>query len=295
MSDQQTNPHKNPEPDPRTRKPSLRMPAGATDSHCHIFGPKEKYQYSMPSYLPPQVLVEDYLRMLSIIGVERAVFVHAAIYGTDNSLVLDVIASAPSRFRAIGLINETTTDAELERLHAGGVRGFRSNLVSKRGIQLAEARRLADRVKALGWNAQFLLDAEEFPEMDQTFADFPVPVVIDHMGRPVIERGVGAPGFQALIRLLHNGHAWSKLSAPYRTSRDALRYRDIVPFAQVLIEAAPDRLVWGTDWPHVNMDRDTPMPNDGDLCDQLTAWAPDAETRKKILVDNPARLYGFAG
>ena len=295
MSNQQTTPFQNPEPDPKTRKPSLKMPAGATDSHCHIFGPKLKYPLSNPYYLPPKVLVEDYLRMLSIIGVERAVFVHAATYGTDNSLVLDVIASAPTRFRAIGLVNEATTDAELERLHAGGVRGFRANLVSKIGAQLAEARRLADRVKSLGWNAQFLLNVEEFPELDKTFGDFPVPVVIDHMGRPIIEKGVVAPGFQALLRLLRNGRAWAKLSAPYRTSKDPLRYRDIVPFAHALIEAAPDRLVWGTDWPHVNMDAGTPMPNDGDLCDQLAAWAPDEDTRRKILVENPARLYGFPG
>jgi 2-pyrone-4,6-dicarboxylate lactonase len=293
VSNQQATPYQNPEPDLQTRKPAIKMPAGATDSHSHIFGPREQYPYANPYYLPPKVLVEDYLRMLSIVGVERAVFVHAATYGTDNSLVLDVIASAPTRFRAIGLINESTTDTELERLHAGGVRGFRANLVSKIGAQLGEARRLADRVKSLGWHAQFLLDAEEFPEMDKTFGDFPVDVVIDHLGRPIIEQGVGAPGFQALLRLVRNGRAWSKLSAPYRTSRDPLRYRDIVPFAHALIEAAPDRLVWGTDWPHVNMAQGTPMPNDGDLCDQLAVWAPDEETRRKILVDNPARLYGF--
>lgn len=284
----------NPNPVADTGKPSFTMPAGATDSHCHIFGRKERYPCSNPYYLPPDVYVEDYLRMLSIIGVERAVFVHAAVYGTDNSLVLDAIAAAPTRFRAVGLINEATTDAELQRLHAGGVRGFRSNMVSKLGVQLAEARRLADRVKSLGWHAQFLLDAEDFPEMDKTFGDFPIDVVIDHMGRPIIERGIDAPGFKALIRLLRYGRAWAKLSAPYRTSKDPLRYRDIAPFAQALVAAAPERLVWGTDWPHVNMAAGTPMPDDGDLCSQLANWVPDPATRNKILVDNPARLYAFA-
>ena len=293
MSNQQASPPRNPNPDRNTRKTSFAMPPGATDSHCHIFGRIDQYKHSNPSYLPPEVFVEDYLRMLSVVGVERAVFVHAAIYGTDNSLVLDTIAAAPARFRAIGLVNESTTDAELERLHAGGVRGFRSNTVSGKGIQLAESRRLAGRVKALGWHAQILLDAENFPEMDKTFGEFPIDVVIDHMGRPLVERGVGAPGFQSLLRLLRGGRAWCKLSAPYRTSKDPLRNRDMVPFAQALIAAAPGRLVWGTDWPHVNMLADSPMPNDGDLCEQLAAWAPSAAMRKRILVDNPARLYGF--
>ena len=147
-------PYQNPVPHADTSKPSFRMPPGATDSHCHIYGRPEQYRFAAdPAYLPPAVFTEDYLRILSVTGVERAVFVHAALYGTDNSLVLDAIAATPRRFRAIGLINEATTDAELERLHAGGVRGYRSNKVSKKGIQLGEAKRLAGRVKRFGWNA----------------------------------------------------------------------------------------------------------------------------------------------
>jgi len=287
-------PYQNPLPDPDTQPPSFRMPAGAVDSHSHIFGRRERYPYTNPSYLPPVGMYEeDYFRMLGVIGVERAVFVHANIYGTDNSLVLDAIAAAPDRFRAVGLINEATTDAELERLHAGGVRGFRSNLVAKLGVQLDATRRLADRVRPFGWHAQFLLDAEAFPDMDRTFGDFPIDVVIDHMGRPIVELGVRAPGFAALLRLMRGGRAWAKLSAPYRTSRDPLRYRDMAPFAHALIEAAPERLVWGTDWPHVNMAPGTPMPNDGVLCSLLESWAPDVAVREKILVANPGRLYGF--
>jgi predicted TIM-barrel fold metal-dependent hydrolase len=138
---------------------------------------------------------------------------------------------------------------------------------------------------------QFLIDVENFPDLDRVLGDFPVEVVIDHMGRPDTRHGTGAPGFQALIRLLQGGRGWSKLSAPYRTSVQPFPHADITPFAHALVAAAPDRLVWGSDWPHVMLD--TAMPNDGDLCDQLATWAPDAATRTKILVSNPARLYGF--
>ena len=138
---------------------------------------------------------------------------------------------------------------------------------------------------------QFLLDVENFPDLDKVLADFPVEVVIDHMGRPDTRRAVTAPGFRALIRLLQSGRGWSKLSAPYRTPAQPFPYADIVPFAHALVTAAPDRLVWGTDWPHVMLDAS--MPNDGDLADLLATWVPDAAVRKRILVDNPARFYGF--
>ena len=138
---------------------------------------------------------------------------------------------------------------------------------------------------------QFLLDIEKFPDLDRVLADFPVAVMIDHMGRPDTCAGIDAPGFQALIRLLTSGRGWSKLSAPYRTSREASPYRDILPFAHALAAAAPDRLVWGTDWPHVMLEG--AMPNTGLFADLLAEWVPDEATRDRILVDNPARLYGF--
>ena len=171
------------------------------------------------------------------------------------------------------------------------MRGFRANLVSKLGVQFDVARRLAERVRPLGWHVQFLMDIEEFPELDRLLDGYPVEVVIDHMGRPDTGRGVGAPGFQSLLRFLRTGRGWAKLSGPYRTSLQPMPHVDIVPFAHALVEAAPEQLVWGTDWPHVRLD--TPMPNDGDLVDLLAQWVPDPAIRQRVLVDNPARLYGF--
>jgi len=280
------------DPDLHPRKPSFALPPGAADCHAHVFGPLEKYGHAADRlYTPPPVFLKDYLQMLDALGIERAVVVQSGVHGTNNNVIVDAIAQSRGRLRGIALIPENVTDAQLDRLAAAGVRGFRANLVAKTGVQFDGAKKLAHRVKRLGWHAQFLLDVESFPELDRVLADFPVEVVIDHMGRPDTRHGTGAPGFQALIRLLKSGRGWSKLSAPYRTSTQNPPYADIAPFARALVAAAPDRLVWGSDWPHVMLA--TPMPNDGELCDQLAAWVPDAATRNKILVDNPARLYGF--
>ena len=195
------------------------------------------------------------------------------------------------RLRAVALLREDVTDKELEALDHAGVRGFRANLVAKIGVQFEAARKLAARVAPLGWHAQFLMDVENFPDLDRIADAYPCEMVIDHMGRPEVGKGVNAPGFQALARALKNGRAWSKLSAPYRTSRGAIPYDDITPFAHALVAAAPERLVFGTDWPHVMMEGE--MPNTGMLVERLAAWVPDSATRQKILVDNPAKLYGF--
>ncbi len=230
--------------------------------------------------------------MLDAVGFARAVIVQSGVHGTDNRVLVDAIAQSGGRLKGVALIDESFSDSALERLAKAGVRGFRANLVAKLGVQFDGAKRLAHRVARLGWHVQLLLDVENFPDLDRVLADFPVEVVVDHMGRPDPQHGVDAPGFQALVRFLQSGRGWSKLSAPYRTSRQEFPYPDIAPFARTLVAAAPDRLVWGSDWPHVMLD--AAMPNDGALADELAAWVPDAETRRKILVDNPARLYGFS-
>lgn len=276
-----------------TKPPGFVPPKGSIDAHCHIYARPADYPMDPGIwYRPPRVDVPDYLRMLEILGVERAVFVQAQVY-SDHALVLDVMAAHPGRFKAVAHLKESVTDAELAKLNAGGVRGFRTNLVSGNGIGLDVARRMADRVAKFGWHAQFLINAETMPEMDKTLGEFPIEVVVDHMGRPDIDAGTGAPGFQALLRLLRGGRAWCKLSAPYRTSKIQPGFQDIDVFAQALVETAPDRLVWGGDWPHVNMEEGKPMPNDGDLFDKMMTWAPTEELRRKILVTNPEKLYGF--
>jgi 2-pyrone-4,6-dicarboxylate lactonase len=281
-----------PAPDLDVRAPAFRIPPGAIDAHAHVFGPPERYPHSESRFFnPPAVYFPEYRAMLGALGIERGVIVQSATHGTDNTVTLDAIATDPERLRGVVLIDDSISGAELERLNAGGVRGFRVNLVAKAGVQLETARKLADRVKAFGWHVQFLMNVEEFPEFDHMFADFPTDVMIDHMGRPDPTRGVQAPGFQALIRLLQSGHGWSKLAAPYRTSRFDPPYPDMKIFAQALVDTAPDRLVWGSDWPHVMIE--TRMPNTGELLDLLADWVPDERTRNRILLDNPARLYRF--
>ncbi len=292
MSEMQAEPPVCPGPQPQARKPSWEVPPGAADCHAHVFGPRERYPYAANRYYtPPPVFLRDYIATHDAMGITRGVLVQSAVHGANNAVILDAIARHPGRLRGVALIDDGFDDAALETLHRGGVRGFRANLVAKIGVQLDAARHLAQRVAPLGWHVQFLLDAEAFPDLDRTFGSFPTPVVIDHMGRPDPARGVDAPGFQALIRLLRAGKGWTKLSAPYRTSRRHPPYADMDQFAQALIAAAPDRLVWGSDWPHVTLE--TPMPNDGDLLDRLATWAPDANVRRRILVDNPIALYGF--
>jgi 2-pyrone-4,6-dicarboxylate lactonase len=279
-------------PQRQVRKPALVLPAQAADCHAHVFGPIDKYPYAANRlYTPPPVFLEDYLLMHRAVGLERGVLVQTGLYGNDNSFIVDAIAVNPRKLRGIALIDESISDAELAHLAASGIRGFRVNRTAKAGLSIEVARRLAERVRHLGWHVQLLLDVEDHPDLDTLLGSFATEVVIDHMGRPDPRRGVGAPGFQALIRLLRSGRGWAKLSAPYRTSLREPPYDDLTPFAHALVAAAPDRLVWGSDWPHVLLD--STMPNDGDLVDQIAVWVPDADIRRGILVDNAERLYGF--
>jgi len=274
------------------RKPKLALPPKAADCHCHVFGPPDKYPWTAARlYTPPPVYLEDYLAMLRATGFQRGVMVQTGLYGNDNSFIVDAIKANPGRLRGIALIGEDIGERALRDLAEAGVRGFRVNRTAKTGLSFDVARKLAERVKAFGWHVQFLLDVEDHPDLDSMLGSFPTEVVIDHMGRPDPNKGVNAPGFQALIRLLKSGRGWAKLSAPYRTSRQEPPYHDMTSFAHALVAAAPDRLVWGSDWPHVLLEKT--MPNDGDLVDQIAVWVPDEKTRRRILVDNAERLYGF--
>jgi 2-pyrone-4,6-dicarboxylate lactonase len=274
------------------RTPKLKLPPKAADCHAHVFGPRDKYPYAATRlYTPPEVTLDDYLAMHDTVGIARGVLVQTGLYGNDNSFIVDAIKAHPKRLRGIALIGEDIGDRELRHLAGNGVRGFRVNRTAKTGLGFDVARKLAERTQELGWHVQFLLDVEDHPDLDTMLGGFATDVVIDHMGRPDPAKGVNAPGFQALIRLLTSGRGWAKLSAPYRTSCEAPPYNDLTPFAQALVAAAPDRLVWGSDWPHVLLT--ATMPNDGNLVDQLGVWVPDETVRNRILVDNAERLYGF--
>lgn len=283
-----------PPPDFNPRRPKLAFPPGATDCHAHVFGPADRYDYAPNrGYTPPDVLLEHYQHMLATLGVERAVLVQPSVYGTDNRAHLDALASAGPSFRMVAVVDDDVADGELERMAAAGVRGVRINAVNQGGLSLDILERMAARLNPLAWHIQLFVEVAKIAELEQRLAALPVPVVIDHMGHTTADKGLDHPGFQALLRLLRGGNTWVKLSGAYRLSREPRPpFSDIVPYARALIAAAPERCVWGTDWPHP-MVNDRPMPNDGDLADLLADWEPADAQRRAILVDNPARLYGF--
>ena len=272
------------------------MPEHACDTHAHICGPIERHPYSERRvYTPPDTLLPAYRHMLDTLGIERAVLVQPSVYGTDNTVMLDAMANFGAPCRGVAVVDDDITDPELKRMHEAGVRGVRINVVDvaegKGVIPIAPIAGLAHRIKRYGWHVEFLMHADEFPDLDQTFADLPVDIVLGHLGYMRTDKGLEQPGFQALLRLMKRGKAWVKLTGPYRISTQPMPHRDTVAFAHALLEAAPGRVLWGTDWPHVMVK--SAMPNDGNLADLLLDWVPDEALREQVLVSNPAKLYGF--
>lgn len=279
-------------PDPATRKPTFEVPAGACDTHAHLFGPPARYPYrETRMYTPPPVTVEDYRRMLGVLGIERAVIVHTAIH-RDYQVTLDALRESQGRYRAIALPDVNISDRELETLNEAGFRGVRFNPYFNAQQELRPLEEIAARIKPFGWHLQFHLDARDLVELAPRLEKLPVEIVIDHLGHMPRASEIDHPGFKILLRMLRERRCWVKLSAPMRFEDPRPSYPNVAPCARALAEAGPDRVVWGSDWPHVLFDGI--MPNDGDLLDLLAAWAPDPALRKRILVDNPAALYGFS-
>jgi len=230
--------------------------------------------------------------MLKTIGCERAVIVQPSVYGTDNSAMLDALRSGLFQFRGVAVVHPDITDRELESYNEAGVRGIRVNLSSATpGMTLDEARRIAPRLKALGWHIQLFLDLKAMADAEEKLGALDIPIVIDHFGRVNAQEGVQGEAFQRLLRLVRKSNCWAKLIGPYFLSSQRPHFPDVAPLARAIVAAAPDRVVWGTDWPHPSPHG--AMPNDGDLADMLLDWVPDEAQRKRVLVDNPARLYGF--
>ena len=284
-----------PPPVAPTRPPRLKFPAGATDCHAHVFGPQARYPLLPATHFVPHVCVwQDYREMLRSIGCQRAVLVQPSVYGTDNAAIEEALAQSDIEMRAVAVVSPDIADGELERLHGLGFRGIRINTASwTQGLKLADAQSLALRIRHLGWHLQFYANFREQPEVEEILAALPVPIVIDHFGRILTSEGTAAPAFQSVLRLLRRDHCHAKLIGPYFISDQFPAYRDIAPFARAMVEAAPDRVLWGTDWPHASAREK--MQDDGDLADLLLQWVPDEKARHKVLVGNPARLYGFTG
>jgi predicted TIM-barrel fold metal-dependent hydrolase len=284
-----------PPPDPNPARPKLVAPPGAIDCHAHVFGPQSKYAYSPArGYTPPDAALATYLAVLGVLGIDRAVLTQPSVYGTDNSALLDALAQHPERLLGVVAVDASISDRELADLNDKGARGVRVNLADKGGNpfdSMADVRRFSERLKPLGWHLELLIHVNDFADLRATFTGFPVDIVVGHLGYMKAPNTIEDPGFQDFLDLVRDGNCWVKLTATYRiTGAENPPYPDVIPVAQALIEANPDRMIWGTDWPHPIHYRG--MPNDAYLLDQLLDWT-DRATIGKILVDNPAQLFRF--
>lgn len=276
-----------------TGRPTVQFPAGATDCHAHVFGAQSVYPL-LPSthFVPHECPLEHYVRMLRAIGCERAVLVQPSVYGTDNRAIEHALAASPMPMRAVAVLAPDVSEREIERLHGLGFRGVRINTASAtRGLLMDNARALAERIRPFGWHLQFYVNFREQPQIDELIATLPVPVVIDHFARVLARDGVNSEPFRRLLRLLARDNCFAKLIGPYFISDEFPLYPDIAPLAREMMRVAPDRIVWGTDWPHASAR--AKMPDDADLANLLEQWVPDAAQRQQVLVDTPTRLYGF--
>ena len=282
-------PYLTPPPDPRPRPPRIRLPQGSCDCHLHFFGPASRYRWDPATrYTSADALPETYFDVQRVLGLERAVVVSAGAYGTDYSLLAEALERHPDCLRGVILPPAEISEAEIRRLNALGVRGMR--FISERRfahlppLDPRLARRAFD---AAQWQVHFYPGGDLEGEAARLLA-LPNTVVLDHFAGMDANR----PSLDALFRMLDSGKAWVKLSGPMRCTQAGFPYPDLAPVARALAERAPERLVWGSDWPHVNM-VGRAMPNDGDLVDLLAEWVPDEALRERILVDNAAELFGF--
>jgi len=282
-------------------KPTFKLPAGAVDAHCHVFGPGEEFPYAPErKYTPCDASKHQLYALRDHLGFSRNVVVQATCHGSDNRAMVDALVNSNGKARGIATIKRSISDAELQELHDSGVRGVRFNFV-KRLVDFTpkdELMEIAARIAPLGWHIVIYFEAVDLPELWDFFTALPTTVVVDHMGRPDVTKPVDGPEFQLFVKLMREyPNIWSKVTCPERLSvngKPALNgeqnaYQDVVPFAKHLVEQFPDRVIWGTDWPHPNLKNH--MPDDGLLVDWIPHIATTAEAQKKLLVDNPMRLY----
>ncbi len=281
---------------PNPSKPKYEPPPGAVDAHCHVFGPADKFPYAPErKYTPCDAPKEKLFALRDFLGFDKNVIVQATCHGADNRALVDALEASSGHAKGIATVREDVSGEELKRLDAAGVRGVRFNFV-KRLVDFTPRdvlERIAKRIAPLGWHVVVYFEAADLADLEAFFTSLPTDVVVDHMGRPDVKLGVGHPQFQRFIRMLsEHENIWSKVSCPERLSVQGPPYDDVVPFARALVEHFPDRVLWGTDWPHPNVK--PLMPDDGVLVDVIPKIATTAAAQQKLLVDNPMRLYWSA-
>ena len=282
-------------------KPRFKLPPGSVDAHCHVFGPGAEFPFAPErKYTPCDASKHQLFALRDHLGFDKNVIVQATCHGADNSALVDALRHSNNRARGIATVKRSITDAELQEMHVAGVRGTRFNFV-KRLVDFTpkdELMEIAHRIAPLGWQVVIYFEAVDLPELWDFFTALPTTVVVDHMGRPDVTKPVDGPQFQLFVKMMkEHPNIWSKVSCPERLSEagppalhgEQNAYRDVVPFARYLVETFPDRVLWGTDWPHPNLKNH--MPDDGLLVDYIPRIATTADLQRKLLVDNPTRLY----
>ncbi|MCO7231978.1 MULTISPECIES: amidohydrolase [unclassified Cobetia] len=283
-------------PRPLPHPLTFRLPAGSIDCHLHLFGDPVRYPLAADrTYDPAPVGLSEALEMHHALGASHGVLIQPSVYGYDNRLLCDSLQSCRERgldYRGVAVVTPDISDAELERLSELGVCGVRLNLIFAGGLRWRDVVLLADRLARFKWHLECLIDVSTFRDMEARLGSLPVPVVIDHMGHLAATRGPECPGFAALCRLLKQGRTWVKLSAPYRlTTRGRLPYSDVTALVRALVAANPERVVWGSDWPHPYIGVE--MPEEDTLAELMQRWLPEREMRERIFRDNPRKLYGY--
>jgi 2-pyrone-4,6-dicarboxylate lactonase len=279
---------------PSPSKPAFRPPPGAVDAHCHVFGPGDVFPFAPErKYTPCDAPKEKLWELRDFLGFERNVIVQATCHGADNRAMADALRNSDGRARGVATVTADFSDAQLRELHEAGVRGVRFNFV-KRLVDTTPREvltEIAHRIKPLGWHIVIYFEAHELPDLYDFFASLPTIVVVDHMGRPDVTQPLDNPSFQLFTKLMReHGNFWSKVGGAERLSKSGPPlYEDVIPFARHIVETFPDRVLWGTDWPHPNLK--SHMPDDGKLVDMLPKIAPTRALQEKLLVANPHRLY----
>ncbi|MDG2088289.1 MAG: amidohydrolase family protein [Arenicellaceae bacterium] len=281
---------------PNPKKPDFKLPSHACDAHCHVFGPAKNFPYARErKYTPIDAPKEKLFALHQHLGFERSVLVQASCHGTDNSAMLDMLKAGQGRYRGVAVVGSDISDEELLTMHHAGVRGIRFNFV-KRLVDIKPVeyyQTLAKRIAKLDWHVVVYFESQQLADLEELLKDLQVPLVIDHMGRPDINKGIAGQDFQRICNLLSDHpNTWVKVGCHERlTNQESAGYKDVIPFAKHLVEMFASQVLWGTDWPHPNMK--SHMPDDGALVDNIPAFAVTKELQKKLLVENPHRLYEF--